>query len=158
MNTVDEAVDQAIEVQYALPAAGLPGAPLLRAWAVAALQAAGRPGGEMVIRLVDSAEGAELNRTYRGKSGPTNVLSFPFEPPPGMTDGFLGDIVICVPVVLREAAEQNKRPEAHLAHMVVHGVLHLSGHDHEVESAAGRMEALEIATLARLGYSNPYTI
>ena len=112
---------------------------------------------ELSLRLVDEAESADLNQRYRGKAGPTNVLSFPFEPPPGIKGPrYLGDLVICVPVVAREAAEQGKAPEAHWAHLVVHGVLHLLGYDHLDEAEAQAMEALETRLLANLGFPPPY--
>ena len=112
---------------------------------------------ELSLRLVDEAECADLNQRYRGKAGPTNVLSFPFEPPPGIKGPrYLGDLVICVPVVVREVAEQGKAPEAHWAHLVVHGVLHLLGYDHLDEAEAQEMEALETRLLANLGFPPPY--
>ena len=112
---------------------------------------------ELSLRLVDEVESADLNRRYRGKAGPTNVLSFPFEPPPGVRGRkYLGDLAICVPVVVREAAEQGKAPEAHWAHLVVHGVLHLLGYNHLDETEAQEMEALETRLLANLGFPPPY--
>jgi len=98
----------------------------------------------------------ELNRDYRGKDKPTNVLSFPFEAPAGITMPLAGDLVICAPVVEQEAADQNKTLESHWAHMVVHGMLHLQGHDHTDDKEAETMEALEIQLLAQLGFANPY--
>ncbi|EIC22008.1 rRNA maturation RNase YbeY [Thiorhodovibrio frisius] len=131
----------------------------LACWASAALLA-GRPtpaATEMTIRLVDEAESAALNRTYRGRTGPTNVLSFPFEHPPGApaTD-LLGDLVICAPVVIAEAADQDKSPRAHWAHMVVHGTLHLLGQDHQSDEQASAMEALETRILTEIGFDTPY--
>ena len=113
---------------------------------------------EMTLRLVDTYESRELNRTYREKDRPTNVLSFPFETPEGIPLVLLGDLVICAPVVEHEAAEQHKSKEAHWAHMVVHGTLHLLGYDHIEEQDAEIMEALEVQTLAKLGYADPYVI
>ena len=115
-----------------------------------------REQAEVTVRLVDENEGAHLNQTFRGKQGPTNVLSFPFEAPPGVELALLGDIVICAPVVAREASGQGKPPVAHWAHMVVHGTLHLLGYDHIDPEQASRMEALEISVLEHLGYPNPY--
>jgi probable rRNA maturation factor len=116
---------------------------------------------DISIRLVDNAESQSLNLHYRHKDKPTNVLSFPSELPEeilSMLDQApLGDLVICVPVVLTEAAEQHKTPEAHFAHMVVHGTLHLMGYDHELGTEeATEMEALEIQVLQQLGFTNPY--
>lgn len=111
---------------------------------------------ELSIRLVDEGESAELNSRYRGKTGPTNVLSFPFESPIEIEPRLLGDLVICVPVVEREAAEQAKATNHHWAHMVVHGCLHLLGYDHIEEDEAEQMEALEIQILQALEIANPY--
>ena len=111
---------------------------------------------EVTVRLVDEAESRELNHGYRGKDSPTNVLSFPFEAPPGLELPLLGDLVICRQVVEREAAEQNKPLEAHWAHMVVHGSLHLLGYDHIEDEEAEEMEALEREIMAELGFADPY--
>jgi len=111
---------------------------------------------ELVIRVVDANESQKLNKTFRGKDYPTNVLSFPadIQLPEGPT--ILGDIAICLPVVKREADEQSKRFDQHFAHMVVHGCLHLMGYTHEDEDDADQMEAKEIGILENLGYPNPY--
>ena len=111
---------------------------------------------EISLRLVDELEMSELNRNWRGKTGPTNVLSFPSDLPPELELPLLGDIVVCVPVVRREATEQNKSLEAHWAHMLVHGTLHLLGYDHIQEDEAEAMEARESAVLAALNYPCPY--
>ncbi|MGL5287273.1 MAG: rRNA maturation RNase YbeY [Aeromonas sp.] len=111
---------------------------------------------EVTVRLVDEAESNELNLTYRGKDKPTNVLSFPFEAPPGIELPLLGDLVICRQVVEREAAEQGKPLEAHWAHMVVHGCLHLLGYDHIEDDEAEEMEQLERDIMNELGYADPY--
>lgn len=111
---------------------------------------------ELSIRLVSEAESAELNSTYRGKDTPTNVLSFPFESPVPLTPRLLGDLVLCVAVVEREATEQNKTLEAHWAHLLVHGCLHLLGYDHLEDDEAEQMEALEVQILQQLGIENPY--
>jgi probable rRNA maturation factor len=144
-----------VDVQYGLSGEGLPGPDEFSRWALAALEGQ-RQEAELTIRIVDEGESAALNETYRGKPGSTNVLSFPFEPPPGIKLALLGDLAICAPVVQREAAEQHKQVSAHWAHMVVHGVLHLVGYDHASEEQAVVMEALETEILARLGYPNPY--
>lgn len=128
-------------------------------WTQAALAASGVPAGatELTIRLVDEAESAALNRTYRGRAGATNVLSFAFEHPPGAPPtGLLGDLVICAPVVLDEAADQGKPELAHWAHMVVHGILHLLGQDHQDATEAVAMETLETRILTGLGFAAPY--
>ncbi len=143
-----------VEIQRACESARAPDDGELSSWAAAALQ--GEGPGEVVIRLVDEAESAELNATYRHRQGPTNVLSFPFEAPPGVETPLLGDLVICAPVVARQAREQGKRLEAHWAHMVVHGMLHLQGYDHQDEVEAARMEGRERQILARLGFPDPY--
>jgi probable rRNA maturation factor len=109
------------------------------------------------VRVVGAAESRELNARWRGKDKPTNVLSFPSGAAiPGEAAMELGDIVICAPVVAREAREQGKAPRAHWAHMIVHGTLHLLGFDHEREHEARRMEAREVAILESFGYSSPY--
>ena len=116
-----------------------------------------RSGSELGVRVVGSAESRRLNVRYRGKDKPTNVLSFPPAPLPGGSR-LLGDLVICAQVVRSEAREQRKSLEAHWAHLVVHGALHLVGYDHEREAEAKRMERREVAVLRRLGFSNPYRI
>jgi len=120
----------------------------LRKWASAAR---GRARGEVTVRVVGPAESRALNRRYRKKDKPTNVLSFPYDDP-----GVLGDIVICAAVVRREAREQGKSAAAHWAHMVVHGVLHLLGFDHIRPADAKVMEGRERAILARLSFPDPY--
>lgn len=141
----------AVAIQRCVPARGLPSAGSLRQWAAAAL---GRARGELTIRIVAERESQALNRKFRGKDQPTNVLSFQAESAPG--EKALGDLVICAPVVQREAREQAKTTRAHWAHMVVHGCLHLLGFDHEREPEARRMEAREVRILRRLGYPDPY--
>ncbi len=124
----------------------------LRKWARAALQ----QDAEITLRLVGEIEGRQLNRDYRGKDYATNVLTFVYDDVPEAT-GLRGDLVICVPVVQREAAAQGKTLASHMAHLVVHGVLHLQGFDHENDTDAGAMEAREALILDRLGFANPYT-
>ncbi|ALG69088.1 rRNA maturation RNase YbeY [Beggiatoa leptomitoformis] len=110
----------------------------------------------LTIRIVDEAEGKTLNETWRQKAYATNVLSFPFETPKGLKIPLLGDIIICAPVVVHEANEQQKPLLAHWAHLVIHGTLHLIGYDHVEDAQAERMESLEIQVLQQLGYSDPY--
>lgn len=128
---------------------------VIKRWVTAALPEEKQPA-EMCIRVVGDGESRALNSQYRGKDKPTNVLSFPCELPPGVDLPVLGDLVICEPVVNREAEEQNKTPEAHWAHMVIHGTLHLLGYDHQDDDEAREMEALETKLLTRLGYPAPY--
>lgn len=111
---------------------------------------------EIVIRLVDTLESAQLNQQYRHKSGPTNILSFPFEAPENIEMDLLGDLVLCVPKILEEAREQSKHKLDHWAHITIHGVLHLLGYDHQEEEDADEMEALEIKLLNMLKIANPY--
>lgn len=131
-----------------------PRKPQLRTWATAALER----DAEVTVRLVGEEEGRALNRDYRGKDYATNVLTFTYDAglPAAPGAPLLGDLVLCVPVVVREALEQGKSPDAHYAHLVVHGMLHLQGYDHEDDTDAERMEARERAILATLGYADPY--
>jgi len=140
-----------LEVQRASVCLQLPADDEFLRWASAAA-----PDAELLIRIVDREESAQLNERYRGKHGATNVLSFPFVVPQGVATELLGDLVICAPVVLDEATTQGKPAEAHWAHLTVHGVLHLQGFDHQSQAEADVMEAEEIAILSRLGYANPY--
>jgi probable rRNA maturation factor len=137
-----------LAVQYAVHDPGLPSRPQVRRWVSAC-----KPGAARVtVRFVDTEQGRELNARYRGRDYATNVLSFPYAPPPALE----GDLAVCAEVVQREAQEQGKAPEAHFAHLIVHGMLHLQGFEHDNDSDAARMEEREIAILARLGYQNPY--
>lgn len=115
---------------------------------------------ELTLRIVNEEEGSSLNQTYRGKIGPTNVLSFPFEAPEGLPDDLqiplLGDIVLCAPLVKKQALEQNKAEKNHWAHLTIHGILHLLGYDHCNDEEAAIMENLEINILSKLGISDPY--
>jgi probable rRNA maturation factor len=148
-----------VSVEYALPRAGLPAAVSFRKWVAAAL--AGRiREADLALRVVGTKEGRALNRHYRGKDYATNVLSFPAELPEGLPEGvklpLLGDIVLCAPVVAREAREQKKSLAAHYAHLTVHGTLHLLGWNHEDAREADCMEQLEREILAELGIGDPY--
>lgn len=135
-------------LQLASQDANIPSIQTFRRWVRAAL----RVDTSLTIRVVDAEEGRQMNAAYRGKDYATNVLTFPLTESPWL----MGDIIICAPVVAREAAEQGKPLLAHYAHMTVHGVLHLHGYDHEVEPQAVLMEAMEVAVLLRLGFANPY--
>ena len=139
----------AVTIQRASRASHIPPDRRLRAWASAALPRE----ADVTVRYVAAAEARRLNREYRGKDYATNVLSFPYE---AGRRGVRGDIVICAPVVAREAREQGKSAEAHHAHLLVHGLLHLQGYDHEREADAARMERRERAVLAKLGFPDPY--
>lgn len=142
-----------LSVQYACNATELPSRPQIRAWVRTALEVDGKRGGQITIRFVDSEEGQSLNSDYRGKDYATNVLSFPYDTEPVVA----GDLVICAAVVEREAAEQGKTQETHYAHLIVHGVLHLQGYDHETgDEDAQKMEAMERSILAQLGFADPY--
>lgn len=145
-----------LNVQYGVARAGLPADSALRRWSRAALKGLRRRRVALGLRIVDGAESAALNNRFRRKSYPTNVLSFPFEAPPGTRSDILGDLVICAPVVRREAHAQRKPVNAHWAHMVVHGILHLRGYDHRKRQDAAVMEKMEIRLLKELGYANPY--
>ncbi len=125
-------------------------------WAQGALVERGEKLTEMSIRIVEKSESQQLNHEYRGKDKPTNVLSFPFENPPGLDLPLIGDLVICADVVKQEAAEQNKTLDAHWAHMVVHGCLHLLGYDHIEDDEAEVMETMEKRILLQLGFDDPY--
>jgi probable rRNA maturation factor len=135
-------------VQYALAGRCLPSRSQLRRWARAAL----RDDAQVTFRLVGAREGRMLNREYRGRDYATNVLTFSY---PEMAP-LSGDIVLCAPVIAREASAQGKALHAHYAHLVVHGMLHLQGHDHERSADARVMEALEKEIVMRLGYADPY--
>ncbi|MCB5185042.1 rRNA maturation RNase YbeY [Methylobacillus gramineus] len=138
----------ALSVQYASEAAEVPSEKQFRKWARHTL----RVDTEATLRIVDEEEGRTLNRDYRGKDYATNVLTFPLVEEPWL----IGDIILCAPVVAREASEQGKTVEAHYAHMTVHGILHLHGYDHEEEAQAELMESLESSILSKLGYADPY--
>jgi probable rRNA maturation factor len=151
-----------VSVGYALPRTGLPAAVSFRRWVAAALDGRIREA-DLAIRLVDAKEGRALNRHYRGKDYATNVLSFPADVaegvklPKGVKMPLLGDLVICAPVVAKEARDQGKPLNAHYAHLTVHGALHLLGWDHEDECDAECMEKLEREILAGLGIDDPYS-
>lgn len=144
-----------LDLQLASQADDLPSEADFRLWCEKALQAQGDV--ELTIRIVDEEEGRQLNRTWRHKDYATNVLSFHADIPEGVLDvPLLGDLVICAPVVAREAQEQHKTRTEHWAHLVIHGCLHLLGYDHETDPEAEEMEALETELLAQLSYPDPY--
>ncbi len=144
-----------VDVQMACVSPHVPDAAQFDAWARAVLNHRNTLGA-VTLRIVDEDEGRRLNEQYRQRGGATNVLSFAFDAPPEVELALHGDVVICAPVVLREASEQNKSLEAHFAHMAVHGVLHLLGFDHQTNEEAKAMEELEIAIMTALGFPNPY--
>lgn len=146
-----------IIIQHATQNAHVPKRSLLRKWAKCALSSKIETA-EITIRVVDTEEMIKLNSIYRQKKGPTNVLSFPFSLPDDIEIDIpiLGDIVICADVVNQEADIQHKLPEAHWAHMIVHGIFHLLGYDHETDKDAHIMESLEIKIMQTLGFDNPY--
>lgn len=137
-----------LNVQYALRDASLPSRKQLRQW----IRAVGNGAAELTLRFVGRAEGRSLNATWRGRDYATNVLSFPYETQPVL----MGDLVLCWPVVQEEALAQGKTLEAHTAHLVIHGLLHLCGHDHENALQAEEMERIEQEVMAKLGYPDPY--
>ena len=140
-----------LTVQYAASGDDLPARGLLRRWARAALAC----NASVTLRFVDHAEARALNRSFRRSDHPTNVLAFVYHDVHG-AHGVVGDLVLCAPVMRREAAEQGKSLAAHCAHLVVHGLLHLQGYDHEHAPEAARMEAREVAILAGLRFPDPY--
>jgi probable rRNA maturation factor len=146
-----------LDLQLASTASNLPSEAQIQLWLNAAVMPF-QPVAEVTVRIVDETESQQLNFDYREKDKPTNVLSFPFQCPPGIELPLLGDLVICAGVVAQEANEQNKSLDAHWAHMVVHGSLHLLGFDHINDDDALEMEAEEIQILAELGFADPYLI
>ncbi|QIZ75961.1 rRNA maturation RNase YbeY [Ferrimonas lipolytica] len=143
-----------LDLQLAIEDASLPTEAQLQSWVELVL--AKMDEAELTIRITDSAESQQLNSDYRGKDKPTNVLSFPFEAPPGIELPLLGDLVICAEVVAREAQEQQKALHDHWAHMVIHGCLHLCGYDHIDDDEAEEMESLERDLLAKIAIADPY--
>jgi len=147
------------EVQRAVTSLGIPDDEQFRAWIDAVEAASNRPY-RLTIRIVDEAEGQRFNREYRKRDYATNVLSFPAELPGGLPaevrESELGDLLMCAPVVIREATEQHRPADDHWAHLTIHGLLHLLGYDHQQPQEAATMEALETGILAKLGISDPY--
>ncbi len=158
-----------LDYQIAIDSQDIPSADEISNWIATGLSAEYEKFGsakklplpiEITVRVVDTRESQELNANYRGKDKPTNVLSFPFENPPGLQQQLpiLGDLVVCAEVIANEAREQGKMLKAHWAHMIVHGSLHLLGYDHINESEALQMESLEIAILNSMAIVNPYEL
>lgn len=146
-----------IIIQRAVTNSNIPTNKKFKKWTTSVLKKR-IPSGEVTIRIVNEKEMKMLNHSYRKKNKPTNVLSFPFEVPDEHNEEIpiLGDIIICDSVVKNEAKKQKKRIEAHWAHMVIHGTLHLLGYDHQKDSDAEKMESEEIMILKKLGFKNPY--
>jgi len=145
-----------IELQLASNAPGIPSKNDFIKWVGASLAESKIEDVEVVVRIVDETECATLNESYRGKTGSTNVLSFPYEAPPRVEINLLGDLIICAPVIECEAKDQGKPADAHWAHMAVHGTLHLLGYDHQTDEQVVEMESREKKILIGLGYDDPY--
>lgn len=146
-----------LHLDVQVPRRGLPSRADIETWVAMALRVAGRrKQTELSIQILDREPARAFNRDYRGRDYATNVLSFPVELPPGVRSPLIGDLVICAPVMLEEAAAQQKPLKHHFAHLCIHGVLHLLGYDHLTEPDAQVMEGLEIKALAKLSIANPY--
>lgn len=145
-----------VELQLASITSGIPSRNDFIKWIGASMAESKIEDVEVVVRIVDETECATLNKSYRGKTGPTNVLSFSYESPPRLETNLLGDLIICAPVIQREAKGQGKPVDAHWAHMAVHGTLHLLGYDHQTDEQAVEMESREKIILTGLGYDDPY--
>lgn len=144
-----------VDIQRITSSKELPENRQIRNWIKKCLSFMQKEDAQLTVRIVDEEEGTRLNETWRNKNGPTNVLSFQYGDEQ-YTDHFIGDMVLCAPVIFREAGEQNKSPESHWAHMIIHGTLHLLGYDHIKAEEAEEMESLEVRILESLGYKNPY--
>ncbi|WP_110641765.1 rRNA maturation RNase YbeY [Salinicola sp. CPA57] len=150
-------IDRQVVISAAAEVA-LPTRADLEAWVGAVLEREGDARHELTIRFVEREESRRLNRDYRGKDKPTNVLSFPFETPPGLELPLLGDLVICHDIVVDEAREQRKSTHDHYAHLVIHGCLHLLGYNHIDDQEAEQMESLERTLLTQFGIADPYRL
>jgi probable rRNA maturation factor len=147
-----------VEIQRADYSTEMPDVQQIRDWISVVFETLNRVPLALTIRVVCEEEMTELNRRYRGQDQATNVLSFPFRPLPGICTDLLGDIVVCGPMLEREAAFQHKQPIGHWAHMIVHGMLHLFGYDHQNNQEAIVMETLETSVLDQLGFPDPYQV
>ena len=145
-----------LDLQLACEQSDIPSENDFHLWVTQCLSELNIDDAELTIRVVDADESQQLNHDYRQKNKPTNVLSFPFEAPPGIDLNLLGDLVICAQVVADEAKAQSKPLKHHWAHMVIHGTLHLLGYDHINDDDAKEMESLEVALLAKLNIDDPY--
>ncbi|HRH79262.1 MAG TPA: rRNA maturation RNase YbeY [Cellvibrionaceae bacterium] len=145
-----------LDLQLASSATNLPTLDEFKTWLSLAIPSE-QQQWDITLRVVDEAESQSLNRDYRGKDYPTNVLSFPADVPAELNIPLLGDLVICAPVVAREACEQGKPLAAHWAHLCIHGALHLLGYDHQTDEEAEAMEAIETKLIMGLGFADPYT-
>jgi probable rRNA maturation factor len=148
-------MSEMIEIQKASVLKTLPDDDLMVKWAEQALDKQHREA-EITLRIVDEEEGQALNKAWRKKDSATNVLSFPVGEPLAQVPNLLGDIVICAPIVEQEANDQGKSFDAHWAHLIIHGVLHLQGYDHVSDEQAGIMESKEVQILKTIGYADPY--
>ena len=144
-----------LDIQIESQATQLPNRQQFQTWADLVLD---NPSvySSLVIRIIDESEMTEFNQKYRHKQGSTNILSFPFDPPSEIANDYLGDLLVCAPVVEREALAQHKKLEHHWAHIIIHGLLHLLGYDHIDDQEAKKMEQLEINLLKKITIKNPY--
>lgn len=149
-------MNDAIDVQLVVDEHAVPDRPKITSWVDYALKAVNQQAANITVRVVSEDEMLDLNHRFRGCDSTTNVLSFPSDGDSGHDPGICGDIAVCAAVVRSEAGEQNKPIDAHWAHMIVHGVLHLCGHDHMDDAEAADMESLEARVLGQLGFSDPY--
>ena len=144
------------EIQCRSNNSQVPASEVMSRWADSAFDRVVKKDAEVTIRIVDEEEGAELNQRYRKRAGATNVLAFDYAQDSFAQNDLLGDVIICAPIVVQEALSQSKSIDAHWAHMVVHGILHLCGYRHKEEKDASKMEQLETEILLELGFPPPY--
>ena len=147
-----------VDIQHATTSPEIPENQQIRKWVKTTLSAVNKKNRELTVRIIDEEECSDLNEQWRKRTGPTNVLSFPAGNVEQFTPGFIGDIILCAPVINREAVEQKKQRDSHWAHMIVHGTLHLLGYDHLKAEEAEKMELLEIRILESMGIKNPYQL